>query len=320
MSKAQKHLTQPKAFTLVELLVVIGIIAVLIGILLPALSAARRSASAMKCASTMRQVGMSFQLYSQDNKGYWPPAKLSVSYSLLYGKNSITNNPVYWQNFLAKYVTKAVVGTAVTGTSDIQLQQNLAKSSILWGCPDFTPFASTSTGLSANGESVIYTGYGMNLDPHYPNAKAGSSPPYTFEDQPNDRAFNPPLSGASSSTQGTWFKAKEWTRPAERCLIADGRAYSVECRQPPTPLLGDAVTGQHSDSMSTFWSSDTTYGDHQTSMDIYRHGKRPKMINSDTHSPAGGKISFNILYCDGHVVTAIHGSDAYKSTRMKFPG
>jgi prepilin-type N-terminal cleavage/methylation domain-containing protein/prepilin-type processing-associated H-X9-DG protein len=59
-------------FTLVELLVVIGIIAVLISILLPALSRTRDQANAIKCLANMKQIGTAFVLYVNDNKGAMP--------------------------------------------------------------------------------------------------------------------------------------------------------------------------------------------------------------------------------------------------------
>jgi prepilin-type N-terminal cleavage/methylation domain-containing protein len=60
------------AFTLVELLVVVGIIALLIAILMPVLSRARAEANRTVCLSNIRQLGMGILMYCNDNSGYFP--------------------------------------------------------------------------------------------------------------------------------------------------------------------------------------------------------------------------------------------------------
>lgn len=68
------HRKSRSGFTLVELLVVVGIIAVLIGILMPSLSAARRSAVATQCLAIQRQIGVAAQMHVQLHRGYYPVA------------------------------------------------------------------------------------------------------------------------------------------------------------------------------------------------------------------------------------------------------
>jgi prepilin-type processing-associated H-X9-DG protein len=65
-------------FTLVELLVVIGIIALLIAMLMPALTRAKRSANAVACQSNLRQLGQASALYANDWKGAFPIARNNI--------------------------------------------------------------------------------------------------------------------------------------------------------------------------------------------------------------------------------------------------
>jgi prepilin-type N-terminal cleavage/methylation domain-containing protein/prepilin-type processing-associated H-X9-DG protein len=121
-----------RGFSIVELLVVVGIIALLISILLPAMGHARESARQVSCFSNLRQLGTAAVAYLSDNGGWFPtssprsPSSLSMSDWVWWRASSVHSADVT-QSRLAKYVGRNNFAQVMRCPSDE------GKRTAMWG-------------------------------------------------------------------------------------------------------------------------------------------------------------------------------------------
>jgi prepilin-type N-terminal cleavage/methylation domain-containing protein/prepilin-type processing-associated H-X9-DG protein len=231
---------QKPAFTLAELLIVIAIIAVLISILLPSLAAARRSANSVKCLSSLKQIGLAFQMYAQDNKRAFPVVEFSPPTTWIVPATAPQRRP--WQDYLVKYIHK------VEGTG---LIEQFRGSSVLWGCPNFSEEIWFKTGvvpgLTANATSANQwnSGYGMSRFGLAPYVRTTDPNPDSYAVQsfgsyttltPGNYAL---LRSNGNTIYGSWLKMEQWgKRGAIKGIIADANSYDIPAtinRQPTVP-------------------------------------------------------------------------------------
>jgi prepilin-type processing-associated H-X9-DG protein len=232
------------------------------------------------------------------------------------GKVLATTTNAYWINFLQKYVA----GKKNLGTSSATDAEAIdAANSVLWGCGAFQRYSSTALG----GFNRVQNGYGWNYMPTYTatNPPLGTAYPAGALDVGTVRGLNSFVRSTNNWTTGitggTWFKLSNYAQASERAISGDAQFWLIEALAPPTT---GGIPQQKLYNNSATYSAGVSG---QTLWDFYRHGKYPAIEvpgSTGYYRSDGGKVSFNILYADGHVSTSNDRTDGYKSIRRRFPG
>ena len=189
---------EKQAFTLLELLVVISIIAVLTAMLLPAVKLVRGSAQRTTCASHLRQIGLGVSAYSNDWEGMIP--------TML----DLTQSPrVNWQDLVAPYVEAAL-------DANSRVDVTKAKGSVIAGCPVYR-----ASPLVTNQR----LGYSMS------EYLSSGVPGHTYD---NNR-FDPPATWGNDGPVVNFYLG-QLSYPTKRLLAGDG--FDIGGFLSPIPPLG----------------------------------------------------------------------------------
>jgi prepilin-type N-terminal cleavage/methylation domain-containing protein/prepilin-type processing-associated H-X9-DG protein len=320
------------AFTLVELLVVIGIIAILIAILLPALQAARRQADSVKCLSSLKQYANAFAMYAVENKGTWPVA--AHYFEAPAGSPAPKFRDKRYHDFLSKYLMGPTKVTSKTGVEKTDTVMNfngtcshqglgggayatwgeygtdidpvwigtfIERNSVFWGCPVWNRVG-VSGGQFNFGANH---GYAMNPFPMAPHDRSPTGTPAMGDKTKVAWIIDEPTGlYAGSDFLGRYFKASAWKNGAQRALVFDA-VHS-----------GGYWTGNLTNHTGWQYEPDRpgvpldrfplTY----LPIDWNRHGK-PKVGNVKSSD-----LTINMLFVDGHAAT-VSAREAYRAIRFR---
>ena len=279
-------------FTLVELLVVIGIIALLISILLPALNKARRQANTVACAANVRSILQAMQMYVAENKGFFPGGPNSSGAFLMdpaggWGAGNCPGISQVW-DWQAPVARLVGIPFPEGGTLDERKQRfTRLMDHPTFHCPENTVLAAP---YGAGGWPVItMNSYNLAMVfhmKHNPGDSAGNGLTVARSN------WNPP--------QGYVPKNVKVGDPSRKIYVADGARYSNQSVAPdydPDPFgsYGGAYADQGAFTRySNSWNRGGVEGGRDARLYAFRHG-------TTKPNGRGDQYRFNAGFFDGHV-------------------
>ncbi len=252
-----------RGFTLVELLVVIGIIALLIAILMPALTVARAQAKSVASLSNLRQIGIGLVQYRVENKGYYPLA----AWNKAPGRARTR-----WADAIYPYMKSTEIYMSPQLDEAERTRMN-------------KPFFHTTTGLAADGSEIIagttvnWGGYGYNWQYLGNGRTASGAPEFFAKEGIQIRAASKTV--AVADTNGSKNGGADWT--FEGVYVID------------PPLMSQLMGSRGSRKVSTpppnQLPANGNYG--------YSGGNDGDPLHRSTPAERN-RGHVNVLFCDGH--------------------